>query len=116
MALHIDIKEDALYQLGKEATALHLLKEGFPPEAVARFTELPLARIVHLKLEPDASRISKCPFRQSDRCCATIEPLQSNAATLVPVLQQLLADFTHNTKDMYERTKVTKHWTFTVVS
>ena len=50
MALHIDIKEDALYQLGKEATALNLLKEGFLPEAVARLTELPLVRIVQLKL------------------------------------------------------------------
>ncbi|CAA9325673.1 MAG: hypothetical protein AVDCRST_MAG56-7116 [uncultured Cytophagales bacterium] len=56
MALHIDIKEDALYQLGKEATALNLLKEGFPPEAVARLTELPFARIMQLKLELDASR------------------------------------------------------------
>jgi len=56
MALNIDIKEDALYQLGKEATALNMLKEGFPQEAVARLTELPLERIVQLKLELDASR------------------------------------------------------------
>jgi hypothetical protein len=32
-----------------------MLKEGFSTEAVARLTELPLERIVQLKLELDAS-------------------------------------------------------------
>jgi hypothetical protein len=33
-----------------------MLKKGFSTEAVARLTELPLERIVQLKLELDASR------------------------------------------------------------
>jgi predicted transposase/invertase (TIGR01784 family) len=59
MALNIDIKDDTLYQLGKEEgkekSALNMLKEGFPQETVARLTELPLERVVQLKLELDAS-------------------------------------------------------------
>jgi predicted transposase YdaD len=63
MALNIDIREDALYQLGqekgqeegKEKAALNMLKDGFPPETVARLTELPTERVAQLKLELDAS-------------------------------------------------------------
>jgi hypothetical protein len=60
MALNIDIKDDTLYQLGEEKgqekAALNMLKEGFPQETVARLTELPLERVLQLKLELDASR------------------------------------------------------------
>jgi predicted transposase/invertase (TIGR01784 family) len=84
MALNIDIKDDTLYQLGeekglqeglqkglqeglqkglqqgqeegKEKAALNMLKDGFPPETVARLAELPLERVMQLKLERDASR------------------------------------------------------------
>ncbi len=68
MALHIDIKDDTLYQLGqeqglqkgkaegKEKAALNMLGEGFPPETVARLAELPVERVAQLKLELDASR------------------------------------------------------------
>jgi predicted transposase YdaD len=68
MALNIDIKDDTLYQLGQEEglqkgqekgqekAALNMLREGFPQEAVARLAELPLERVVQLKLELDASR------------------------------------------------------------
>ena len=55
MALHIDIKDDTLYQLGKEQAALNMLKEGFGQELVARLTEVPLERVAQLKLELDAS-------------------------------------------------------------
>ncbi len=67
MALNIDIKDDTLYQLGQEEglqkgwqlaqekSALNMLKEGFPPETVARLTELPPERVAQLKLELDAS-------------------------------------------------------------
>ncbi len=84
MALNIDIKDDTLYQLGreegkkegkaegkaegkqegkaegkaeaKEKAALNMLREGFPPETVARLAELPPERVMQLKLELDASR------------------------------------------------------------
>jgi len=59
MALDINIKDDTLYQIGKEEgkekTALNMLKEGFEQELVARLTELPLERVAQLKLELDAS-------------------------------------------------------------
>ncbi len=76
MAIHIDIEDDTLYQLGKEEglqkgkaeakaegkeegkekAALNMLKESFPPETVARLAELPPERVMQLKLELDASR------------------------------------------------------------
>ncbi len=58
MAITIDIKEDALYQLGqeegKQETALNMLKEGFPEEVVARITGLPPERIAQLKQQLEA--------------------------------------------------------------
>lgn len=78
MALTIDIKDDTLYQLGREEgkeqgkaegkeqgkaegkaeAALNMLREGFPQETVARLTGLPPERVAQLKLELDASRKS----------------------------------------------------------
>ncbi len=61
MAVHVAIKEDALYQIGqegglqkckheeKEKTALHMLREGFPEEVVVRITRLPAERVTQLK-------------------------------------------------------------------
>jgi predicted transposase/invertase (TIGR01784 family) len=70
MALHIDIKEDALYQLGqqtgkeegkeeglqkgKEEAALGMLREGFPEDVVTRITKLPAERIAQLKHQLEA--------------------------------------------------------------
>jgi hypothetical protein len=59
MALHFDIKDDILYQLGyeesQEKVALNMLREAFEQELVARLTELPLERVAQLKLELDTS-------------------------------------------------------------
>jgi hypothetical protein len=53
MAITIDVKEDTLYQLGKEAAteeaAMSMLKEGFSQEVVVKITKLPIERIVQLK-------------------------------------------------------------------
>jgi hypothetical protein len=70
MAIHIDIKEDALYQIGqeegmekgmekgkleeKEETALHMLREGFPEEVVVRITRLPAERVTQLRQQLEA--------------------------------------------------------------
>jgi len=53
MALDIDIKEDALCQLGeqkgKEETALKMLRKGMAVELIGEITELPAARVAQLK-------------------------------------------------------------------
>ncbi len=64
MAIHIDIKEDALYQIGqekgkleeKEETALHMLKEGFPEEVVVRIPWLPAECVNQLRQQLDAGQ------------------------------------------------------------
>jgi len=72
MAITIDIKEDTLLQevyqeglhkgqeegklVGKEETALNMLKEGFVEEVVARVTQLPIARIAQLKQQLEAGQ------------------------------------------------------------
>ncbi len=64
MAIHIDIKEDALYQIGQEAgkleekeeTALNMLKEGFGEEVVARITKLPAERVAQLRQQLEAGQ------------------------------------------------------------
>ncbi len=63
MALHFDIKDDILYQLGYgeglrkglEKVALNMLRKDFGQELVARLTELPPERVAQLKLELDTS-------------------------------------------------------------
>ena len=62
MALNIDIREDALYQLGqqqgkeegKEETALNMLREGFSEEVVTRIAKLPAERIAQLRQQLEA--------------------------------------------------------------
>jgi predicted transposase/invertase (TIGR01784 family) len=72
MAIHIDIKEDALYQIGqeegklegkqegrleeKDETALNMLREGFPEEVVERITKLPAKRVTQLRQQLDAGQ------------------------------------------------------------
>jgi predicted transposase/invertase (TIGR01784 family) len=72
MAIHIDIKEDALYQNGqeeglqkgkeegkleeKEETAFNMLREGFPEEVVARITRLTAERVTQLRQQLEAGQ------------------------------------------------------------
>ncbi len=76
MAIHVDIKEDALYQIGqeeglqkgkeeglqkgkleeKEETALNMLREGFPEEVVVRITRLPAERVTQLRQQLEAGQ------------------------------------------------------------
>ncbi len=70
MALDIDIKEDALYQLGeqkgkeegkeeglqkgKEEAALKMLQKSMAVELISEITELPAERIAQLKQQLEA--------------------------------------------------------------
>jgi hypothetical protein len=68
MALHIDIREDALYQLGqqqgkeqgkaegKEEAALNMLRKGMSDSLVSEVTELPAERIAQLRQQLEAGQ------------------------------------------------------------